>query len=530
MNESTERTIPAAEILLTVSALSYSTPYYKISAAFVIAGAFMFLRRRLDLKNPYWLSLSLPLGLGFVLSMTYGVSIGPSILSLGCLFGLAAFYFLGQIVESSSSMSNGKIFAGTALSLAILAIVETVISGAIPRLWMASPIDLAVCVLLLGLLGQSAFESRIYKTIFGITIFSAVMCSTSRAVMIAALVAFWILMPWKKARLAIVAIALIALPFLMQRLEGDPLAWNRTRIYAATVNLIDEKPWTGWGMGSYDAVVRRAQLSDPLPMRRMRAPIYAHSDLLELIFEIGLPLGSCVIAGLLLVLIRARKRSSEQFALIVSILIISLFYFPLRMLFPLFVVGFAMGRVTTENRGPLSLGKSRAGFAAIGIFFIIIGCGYLFKQPSLVPFDASYGMIIDPRELRIDQMAFLEPERTQSHMNLAKYAARKGDFMSALYSTERAVGKAPTEIEHRMQLVRVLIWHSQNATDTSTASQLVTTANRHLRFIGVVEPLHLASLAVSGDTILFELANKELTRLYKAGEPSGNIQTLRRKL
>lgn len=311
-----------AEAVLSLHALLYSTSYFH-PALFFSGAAGLFLARSF---SPNSLYLFAPIAAGAILSIIFGSAPGPTAESI--LVWIGAFGWL-----CARAQSDGRVFSLFAALLSVGAIAEKVVVGGIPHLWMLSTIDLGLAILVLG------FAGRRHPILLGL-VCVAVILSTSRALILAAAVGLFFAVNISFRRKIILALGVVAIsaPLVMARIESDPLAWNRARMYAAAMSLISERPWTGWGLGAYDAVSRRAHLPDPLPIRHMRAPIHAHCDPLELLFEIGIPLGAAAIAGWLLLMRRRRD------AALAAISVVSLFYFPLHLGFPLYCACYRMGR------------------------------------------------------------------------------------------------------------------------------------------------------------------------------------------
>jgi hypothetical protein len=359
-------------------------------------------------------------------------------------------------------------------------------------------------------------------------ILACVAASTSRALILASMAVFLLDRRLLTRRGILIGslILVAATPFVWRRLSTDALAWNRTRIWAGAANLVFERPWTGWGLGAYDAVSPRAQLPDPLEVRGMRRPVHAHNEPLELIAEIGLPLGIAVIAAALLFAAGPLRRAPiHASGPLITTLVIGLFYFPLRLLFPLFAALFAAG-------GALPARRPGRGWplALCAVPILVYALGVMLEDPRLAPFNARLALESSQDETGVHRMMALEPERPEAHVNLALLSARQGESSGAVRGFEAAAGRAPGEHALRFELARACLWHARQLEDAAESARHHAMGIRHLRILRVLEPLSLAGHDAAGDTIGFLLADLRLDQLARRGEPERHIRLLRRRI
>lgn len=469
------------------------------------------------------LLVALPLALGAAASILFGASPGPALESSGVLLGGFGWF----VAAEEPAEGRGLVSAVVAVSLAALSLFERLYNGGSPWLWMVSPIDLAIAILLPALFGFQALSSHSARAVYLAIVLAAVAASTSRALGLAAAAGLLVLLParLRVKALLVVLFAAILLPLAVRRVSADPLAWHRWSIYAAASGLIVERPWTGWGLGAFDDVARRAFLVDPLPIRRMRVTPYAHCEPLELVFELGVPLASLVIA-LWIALARRRARDRAATSALVTVSVVSLFYFPLRLVYPLF---HALHAMRPPGDAPPVKPPLRILFSAAALLMLVYAAGLALRIPALAPFDGAVALRSGAPSA-VDDLMRLEPERPEAHVAAAMRAARAGDPGGAIRSFEAAVGRAPTEAPIRFELARAWLWSRSLARDSAAARDADARVAHELGFIRAVEPLQLAALDAVGDTLGFALADIELMNLERASEPAGNIAFMRRRL
>lgn len=519
----------AGEVLLAVSAVTFSLPgTYKLAATLIGALALLAGGPRASLRCPFTIAVFAPLAAGIALSLALGASPGPSVESAGILIAGGAFFMLGR-PSPAKGAADGRVSACAGGILAVAGIISFANHGSPPQLWFYSPIDFGVATLLLGLFGSQSFRPDFTKTLYLGTILLSTATSTSRALVLAGGVAAWGLLRGVRARGTIVLISLAAVPLIISRIEADPLAWNRGRIYAAAANLTLERPWTGWGLGAFDAVSRRALLPDPLPIRHMRIPVYAHSDPIELIFEIGIPLATACFAAFFLACFVLRRREPHRAAVMTASMLLSLFHFPLHQSFPLFMTFFAAGG-GARACGPHPNALRRVASVLIALPFLAAAAGLAFRFPSLTPYDARLALESAPGPGTVMKMAELEPERPESHRNLAILASSTGGGGAAIRHLAGAVARAPNEIAHRIALARAALAYASVKTDSAAASKWRNFARHNLLYAGAVEPLFLHPYLMKGDTLGFEIANASLDRAGRTTEPPNHVLQMRERL
>jgi O-antigen ligase len=518
-----------AEIVLVLHALTYSTLLYRLSAA-ITAAIGLLLASRVGPRRET-LPIFLPLLAGGLVSLWSGAAPGPTVEALGVLLGARGWFLAGALEASrrpeERRLPPGALFAAAAVALAVAGLAHFLIFRVPPRLWMVSPIDFAIAVLLLGLLGRRAVRDRGVLP-YTLVILACVAASTSRALILASIAVFTLdrRMLTRRGILIGSLILVAAAPFVWSRLSTDALAWNRTRIWAGGLNLVLERPWAGWGLGAYDAVSPRALLPDPLEVRGMRRPVHAHNEPLELIAEIGLPLGVAVIAAVLLFVAGSLRRAPVHVASpMIATLVIGLFYFPLRLVFPLFAAFFAAG-------GALPARRPGSGWplALCAVPILVYALGIMLEDPRLAPFNARLAIESSQDETGVHRMMSLDPERPEAHVNLAMLAARQGESGGAVRGFEAAAGRVPGEHALRFELARACLWHARQVGDPQESVRHRAMGSRHLRILRILEPLSLAGHDAAGDTIGFMLADLRLDQLARRGEPERHIRLLRRRI
>ena len=100
---------------------------------------------------------------------------------------------------------------------------------------------------------------------------------------------------------------------------------GRGEVWHKTIELSNQRPWMGWGIGSYKDVFPALNIT-PQHYNQYRT---AHNFILELIFEIGYPMTIIIVGGLICFVIRLWQ--SDMFlnaAGISMILMDGMFHFP----------------------------------------------------------------------------------------------------------------------------------------------------------------------------------------------------------
>jgi len=483
-----------AGVAILAAAATFSTRFAAPVAALAgAAGLLLAGGSGIPRERVFWF-LAGPLLAGGVLSLLAGAAPGPGCESFGILLAALGFFALRRKGETDRAVD--LLFAAAAGALAVAGLAEFFVRHAPPRLWMISPIDFGLAVLLLGLWGSRAVTSTMGRTLYLLLVLACVALSTSRALLAAGLLAVLLLPGPRLRRLLLVLVLVAAVPLVVQRLAGDTLAWHRSHIYAATVNLARERPLTGWGYGAFDAVSRRALLADPLPARHLRVPLYAHCDALELLFEIGLPLAAAAVAGYLALLLALRRARPQEAAVLTAIGVTSLFYFPLRLSFPLFIAGFAASAAL-----PPATGRHRILLGPLGALpLLLYGAGLLSGNPTLAPANGRLALeALDP-PAALYRLTALEPERAEAWHNLGVYAASTGSSNGAWRAMAAAAARAPFHPERRLEMARADLWLADLAVDTTTRERFRRRAFGDLGLLAALEPLALAPHAARGDT------------------------------
>ena len=134
------------------------------------------------------------------------------------------------------------------------------------------------------------------------------------------------------------------------RLSGGDISSSRFGIWSNTLALIAMHPWTGVGFGEFNF----AWSLTPFPGRPIAFFDHTHNLPLQLIVELGLPLGSLVLGLLLAALLWAGKRAVDAqgddatvvraaLAMVVMIALHSLLEYPLWYAYFLFPAAFVFG-------------------------------------------------------------------------------------------------------------------------------------------------------------------------------------------
>jgi O-antigen ligase len=521
----------AIEAVLVLHALVFSSSsVYRAAAALAGAAGLIFAVRR-GVTNSS-LRIFAPFAVGAIVSIAYGAAPGPSWEAAGVILGAFGWFLAGRREEGETE-SGGRIAALAALALAVGAVGEYIILHRQPRLWMTSPIDLGLALVVTGALGSGAISRTRARALFLAAVAAGCAATGSRGILFAAAIALLLLWPGSlRLRFLVVSmLALVALPIVLPRVTGDPLAWSRPRIWASAASLLEERPWTGWGLGSFETVSRRALLPDLLPVRRMRAPTHAHNDPLQLLADVGLPLGAATLAGFALCAIAlARNGLRVRLAIVAAAGAVSLVYFPFQLAWPLYVACFAAGGAVgaspAERRSPAEWRAKGLRLPAAAL--LIYAVGIMIENPHLARWDGRLALKRLPDPSGVMRLVELEPARPEARANVAILAARHAASGGAIRAFERATGLAPFEMPTRFELVRAWRWHESLAADSSVAEAARRMADCHLAFIRAAEPLTYAAHA--GDPVSARLVALELERLEREGFEANRIDLLWRPL
>lgn len=133
----------------------------------------------------------------------------------------------------------------------------------------------------------------------------------------------------------------------------------RLSAYASALHMIDARPWSGHGLGSYALRSTQHRLAAEIEhQRRWRTPVNAssfaatHNEYLQLAAEAGLPVLACVLSALVMLLLAllrvARAADALEARLLLALLIVggvsALAWFPLQIPFTAVVLLLALGR------------------------------------------------------------------------------------------------------------------------------------------------------------------------------------------
>lgn len=520
------------EILLVAWAFAMSASlYYPAAAAGIAAGAWLSSGIRWRTEIP---RLAVAPALGAFLSLLGTGSLGPAVHAAAMLGGAACWSAVGA--ASPRRPGEGVVSLGAFLVLAVAALADGVARGSSPVLWMASPIDLGMIVLILALQGLACVPRERARWVVLALAALVLVATTSRGLLIALGVALLVLFPRRRGAVLgfLVATAVIALPLVSARLASDPLAWGRARIWAGAVELSLLRPWAGWGLGDFANASRLDLMADPLPARHFRQPVYAHNDALQLAVEIGWPLALWTLAGLV-VLVRARRMEAprESLAVLAALAMLSLVYFPFQLAWPLAAAAWHLGRLLPEPAAMAGAPGTRRVVARTvlrlgALAAVLYAFGLATGDASLARWDPRIA-IASQDAAGVYRMAELEPRRPEAHANVAMLAASHGSRGGAVRGFEAAVARAPAEMPLRLEASRAWLWY---AADPSLAPEVraraVAVAGMHLGWIRATEPLALAGAASRGDSLALVAAQVGLARAARSGEPARHLEALSR--
>lgn len=242
----------------------------------------------------------------------YALAAGTSSLSgTAVLFPKFGTGFSGTFVNRN----NYATFAGVAMLGAL-----AMIGRSLPSLEAADlPFRLKVRRLMGSLGGTSAFYAAAI-----VILFTGVMLSLSRAGILSlfcGLISVWLLgrrrsLVWPIIA-TVVVVALLSVQgdgqivsrFVSMAIYGGD---SRADIYRLTIDAISMRPWTGWGLGSFQAVYTLLQ---PLNLSGLSFD-KAHNTYLELMLDLGIPVGLVLPAIVLWIVIRCmlglRTRAKDR--------------------------------------------------------------------------------------------------------------------------------------------------------------------------------------------------------------------------
>ncbi|RMH54028.1 MAG: O-antigen ligase family protein [Candidatus Hydrogenedentota bacterium] len=500
--------------------------------------------------------LAIILAATLAITLTSGSAPGPAMHSAGVLAAFFAWAVVGHAAACSEAKERAAerregergseewweripgFFAFiAAFLLALPALLQRLLRNEPPHFWFVSSIDFAIAVLLLSASAYCSFRGRFrrFRPFLVFPVVAIATASASRAVLLSAAAFLLIIFAKvfrKRARATALLVTILLLSgaafFTIQRIRSDPLAWNRARIYVAALNGLRERPWFGWGYGAFDSVGRRFLLQDPTPIHRVRYPVYVHSEPLELLFETGiLGFSAWFALGLSWLLAIARKNRGE---LVVPAVLFfpALFYFPFRLVLPLFFLGFFLGRALPVSAPPRKPGLVRKTLCfAASILMAIYGLGLASRNPRFAPFAAPLWLESSAEETVLIRIKNLEPFRPEFSYDEGIYAARHGSIGGAIRGMERAADLAPAEAQWHFETARAWAWYAARYKDRMRKWYGWKRAWEEVSFIRVLEPLHLGALAALGDTIELRWRAVELERLARRKEPIGNIRAMR---
>lgn len=523
-----------AELVLVAWALVFSTGAYYPAAAFGIAAG-LFLSSRWEWRSEI-AHLYVALVAGAVLSLFGSGSFGPAVHAGAMILGAIAWSVVGGVAPSPRRLAlglhePGRVSLVAALLLATCCLGERIVRNQPPVLWMVSPIDCGMVLLVLGLQGFAALAKETHR-LFLVALLGLMMAfSTSRGLLLAWGVGAVLLFPGRRRALTvpIALLALVAVPLVWARIAADPLAWGRSRIWAGATELLMLHPWIGWGLGDFANASRLDLMPDPIAIRHMLHPVHAHNDALQLAVEIGLPLAAWSVAGFLaVVLCRRRQMPRESLAVLAALAMLSLVYFPFQIGWPLACAAWHLGRVFPAP-APRTPGGWRQGLLGVSAAAVLLyAVGLAAGWPSIARWDARTALT-DQGADGVYRLLELERARPEAWVNVAHLAARHGSRGGAVRGFQAAVNRAPAEMPLRLELARAWLWYAaEPSLDTPARLAAHRQAEQNLGWIRAVEPLALAGAASLGDRIAFWHARVELERLERRGVPAHHLLALRR--
>lgn len=165
---------------------------------------------------------------------------------------------------------------------------------------------------------------------------------------------------------------------------GQGTQRERIVLWTNTVQMIEQRPWTGHGPGlwadRYLEHARAAAIHEPDGLSRRRLPLRAHQEYLQAAADHGLPwtIGAVVLVLLAAFgLARLGMAGRAAVAVVLAIAILAAFAFPLRMAIPLHVlailVGFGTACLGRPRTLPTHAGALLALLALAACLWVAIG-------------------------------------------------------------------------------------------------------------------------------------------------------------
>jgi len=136
----------------------------------------------------------------------------------------------------------------------------------------------------------SALLIQIHPAFLIVPILGAYFCNSTWALCCAA-VGVWVYFPSKKWRIIAIflAITMIIMGIVTHKFEANIAKSNRLDIWVRSVELLNERPWTGWGPGTFKMIFPIKGNILGIPWKT------AHNCWLQFAFEIGYPMFACLL-------------------------------------------------------------------------------------------------------------------------------------------------------------------------------------------------------------------------------------------
>jgi O-antigen ligase len=373
------------------------------------------------------------------------------------------------------------------------------------------------------------------------------------ALLTLALLRLW---SWRRARLRSVTVALAAvlaigctMLSLWSARSGDPYRHHRLRIWKAAAGMLMDHPFQGIGPGMFGYVSPRYNFpNDSGPLRFERTFGGAHSGVLTLAVEDGIPAAGVLLAAAVMTIV-ALLRASRQgagaaslgiglavLALLVQGLVEDLQERPALVLVPALLLGAGLGalrRGRTESgeglehtaRAPESLALGPALSACVAT-----AVTYLFLVAIALPYAAHRAAETARREGSggLDLMrsaARLNPLHPEYRHDLAMAALNSGPPSPERYAEafhHLSVARRLKPIDHRFPLLlgRLEALAGERLFKDATAMERATALYREAILLGPLDPLPRLELAHHLVAMRGEAAALETLRQALSLEPN----------
>ncbi len=431
------------------------------------------------------------------LSCIFALSLHKGLIGLIRVVILALLYFL--LVEYAPDLRD-KLFIVIVLTAAILGLwgISERLAGRTPLAAFTNSNHLAsyLCVasvIVMGRLFQGKdMKNTIVLSLMFVLLSTALFLTRSRGGILAFLLLVFFFSWWRFGipGIAVLSIVLLGgfvlipnnLLSVFLKLEGDPHAWQRIKIWQASFKVIFQKPVFGAGLGSFEQAFYPFNFPFSSTVARYgHVTRFAHSELLQLAAEAGLP----ALVAFLWILARFFKRGlfmlrgkSEFFIASGGLLVIitqAIFDFNLHLpaiALPFIFFGSLLSR--EEARFPLS-GWQRMSLNVllIGALLLITGnyVGNVFHQNGKY----QTALLFDPLNpvhseklgdrfyknkndlcagLAYQAMIWLSPSDPYLQEKMGDFQYVQGEEINALSHYQKAVHQHPFNVFLRMKVAR----------------------------------------------------------------------------